>query len=300
MTAGIGSIGSLDTSLEVELHHASLNIPGSISQLLHKAGPSNELANMDLFRTFAVLLVFIGHLFVFLRIRGLGDIGHLGVLFFFVHTSLVLMLSMDRLGLTGSSLYGVFVLRRVFRIYPLSVLGVVVALALHVPSAPWLGGYVFPGWYAVLSNILLIQNIAGDGSIICVLWSLPFEIQMYAFLPISYIFLSRFRSIRAVSLIWLAVSVVAALEYFVRAGSVDREFILSRYAPCFLAGVFAWRLMARRRRLRPATLWPIALIVLITLYRLEDAFRVYGSNWMFALGGRSEMTTNNGCHTMWI
>jgi hypothetical protein len=167
MTAGIGSIGSLDTSLEVELHHASLNIPGSISQLLHKAGPSNELANMDLFRTFAVLLVFIGHLFVFLRIRGLGDIGHLGVLFFFVHTSLVLVLSMDRLGLTDSSLYGVFLLRRVFRIYPLSVLGVVVALALHVPSAPWLGGYVFPGWYAVLSNILLIQNIAGDGSIIC-------------------------------------------------------------------------------------------------------------------------------------
>jgi peptidoglycan/LPS O-acetylase OafA/YrhL len=77
---------------------------------------------------------------------------------------------------------------------------------------------------------------------------------------------------------------MAGLEYVVRS-KVDRDFLLLRYFPCFLAGVVAWRLMANQRRCLPGALWVLALMALVTLYRLEDVFRVYGPNWLGALQG---------------
>ena len=103
--------------------------PGSA--LIPTRGPetTRDLANLDLLRSVAVGLVFVGHMMGMMRIRGLGDVGHFGVLLFFVHTSLVLMLSMGRLGLSGGRLYTAFMVRRIFRIYPLSVLTVLLVVA---------------------------------------------------------------------------------------------------------------------------------------------------------------------------
>ena len=78
---------------------------------------------------------------------------------------------------------------------------------------------MWPGWPGLLSNILLTQNITHSGSVDCVLWSLPFEVQMYAVLPILYILIRRFPSPRAAMFIWLAGVAVAAVEYFVRSGN---------------------------------------------------------------------------------
>lgn len=246
---------------------------------------TGDLPNLNMLRSVAVLLVLFGHLTAFMRVRGLGDVGHFGVLLFFVHTALVLMLSMERLGLSGGRLYSVFVIRRVFRIYPLSILAVLFVVAFQVPSAPWLSGFVWPGWLGILSNVLLIQNITRSGSVLCVLWSLPFEVQMYAFLPLFYILIRRFPSLRAMSLIWLTGVVAAGLEYFVRIGNVDSGFLFLRYFPSFLAGVFAWQLMATRRRRFSGALWVFVLLALVIVYRLEDVFQVYGSNWLDALSG---------------
>src|SRR5579863_2076322 len=76
---------------------------------------TGEMANLDFLRAVAVGLVFTGHLLATMRIRGAGDLGHFGVLLFFVHTSLVLMMSMERLGLSGRNLYVSFAVRRIFR-----------------------------------------------------------------------------------------------------------------------------------------------------------------------------------------
>lgn len=43
---------------------------------------TSDLTNLDLLRSIAVGLVFIGHMMGMMRIRGLGDIGHFGVLLF--------------------------------------------------------------------------------------------------------------------------------------------------------------------------------------------------------------------------
>lgn len=248
-------------------------------------GEPSDLVNLDLLRAVAVSLVFTGHLAACMRIRGLGDIGHFGVLLFFVHTAFVLMLSMERLGLNGDKLYTVFIVRRLFRIYPLSVLAVLLVVTFHIPAAPWLGEFVRLGWPRLLSNFLLVQNITHSESVLCVLWSLPFEMQMYAFLPILYILIRHFPSLWTISLIWMAGVVIAGLEYFVRIGKVDDEFLFFRYFPCFLAGVLAWQLMARRRYRVTGALWVLALMTLVVLYRLEDAVRVYGPNWQGILHG---------------
>jgi peptidoglycan/LPS O-acetylase OafA/YrhL len=67
---------------------------------------------------------------------GLGTItiGSFGVLLFFVHTCLVLMYSMERSNLEGRRLADNFYIRRIFRIYPLSIFAVLAAVALHLDS----------------------------------------------------------------------------------------------------------------------------------------------------------------------
>ena len=273
-------------ALEITDRSRAKNSTGAGSSATPSVEKSSDLPNLDLLRSTAVLLVLFGHLAAFMKIRGLGDVGYFGVLLFFVHTALVLMLSMERLGLSGSKLYFVFVVRRFFRIYPLSVLAVLVAVGFSIPSAPWLGGFVWPGWQGLVSNILLIQNITHNGSVISVLWSLPFEVQMYAFLPLFFLVILRFPSLWTISLIWVSSVVIAGSEYLVRIGLGDSQFLVLRYFPCFLAGVFAWRLMAHQHRRLPNMLWGLFLLALVVLYRLEDVFRVYGPNWLEALHGK--------------
>ena len=79
-------------------------------------------ANLDFLRTVAVLLVLAQHLCTRLHVEHIGwapttSLGPFGVLLFFVHTSLVLMSSMERSGLSGVLLLKDFYIRRIFRIY---------------------------------------------------------------------------------------------------------------------------------------------------------------------------------------
>ena len=60
--------------------------------------------------------------------------GRLGVLIFFVHTSLVLMLSMERGKLRSKELYLNFYIRRIFRIYPLSIVAVLMVITFELPE----------------------------------------------------------------------------------------------------------------------------------------------------------------------
>jgi peptidoglycan/LPS O-acetylase OafA/YrhL len=249
------------------------------------ADNSRDLVNLDLLRTVAVSLVFADHLAQTMKIRGLGDIGHLGVLIFFVHTSLVLMLSMGRFGLSGFRLYSAFLVRRVFRIYPLSILTVLAVAACRIPAASWAGAFEWIGWPSFFSNIFLAQNLTHSESILSVLWSLPFEMQMYLVLPVLYLLLSRFPSLRFAFLIWLLAVAIAWAEWAFQHGNADMNFLLTRYVPCFLAGVFAWRIMATPVRRLPAVLWILFLLLLVVGYRAVDALRVYGPAAFDAIHG---------------
>src|SRR4029077_4966072 len=61
---------------------------------------SADSANLDLLRSAAVILVFVNHLLLFLGLTHAGEflrpLGRWGVQLFFVHSSLVLMMSLER------------------------------------------------------------------------------------------------------------------------------------------------------------------------------------------------------------
>ncbi|MDB5745564.1 MAG: hypothetical protein JWP72_412 [Massilia sp.] len=204
-------------------------------------------ANLDVIRSLAVSFVVISHLLLdksLVRPGGYDTqtLGTLGVLIFFVHTCLVLMLSLERQVNTTFS----FLVVRAFRIYPLSIV-VIVLLSLIQLMDSGTG----PGLFTFLSNIFLIQNLTGTPSITPVLWSLPFEFQMYFFLPLLYIWTrhSGKHASSCVAVLWcICVALVIA---FWRLGL---DYNLIRFFPCFLPGVLAFCQRGSPRKYSPGVL----------------------------------------------
>src|SRR5215203_2216131 len=121
--------------------------------------------NLDLIRAVAVLSVFFAHLSGI--VLGPSELawhfGQMGVLIFFVNTSLVLMLSLERSRGEGAALVGDFYLRRWFRMYPLAVFCVTVALIVRGEAS----------WAVYLSNVTLTQNLTYMPDLVRGLWTLP-------------------------------------------------------------------------------------------------------------------------------
>ena len=259
---------------------------GSGSSGSHNA--PEELANLDFLRSVAVCLVFLNHLGPALGIRGVAALGHLGVLLFFVHTALVLMMSMERLQLDGWQLYRTFMIRRIFRIYPLSILAVILLAAMPWQKEAWGFQWGWPGWGAFLSNVALMQNVTGNASTLGVLWSLPFEVQMYAMLPLLFLWLRHGGTVRAAALGWALASGIAIAEYWVRGATNIDEGLLTRYFPCFFGGLLAWRSLRVSRNRWPGWLWPVCVASLVLGYRLLWLVRDFGPG---VLLGRVRLST---------
>jgi peptidoglycan/LPS O-acetylase OafA/YrhL len=173
------------------------------------------------------------------------------VAIFFVHTSYVLMRTLSRLPEQDRAAR--FYVRRAFRIYPLSVLTVLVVVAGQIPPFPT-RAYHWPGWVDLLSNLALVQNLTLSPSVLDPLWSLPYEVQMYLVLPALFLLVTR-RDAPAAIWIWLAAVALALLQEQTIASRLD----LARYAPCFVAGVVAF---AQERRTTPRfgwTGWPVVI-----------------------------------------
>lgn len=126
-------------------------------------------SNLNILRSTAVSLVLLNHV---LRIWGLKHgilsfhdefarcLGRLGVLLFFVHTSLVLSFSLERIGSRGWQLFRTFLVRRAFRLYPLSIVCILVIFAFQIPSMPY-RRFVPYSWGGWLSNLALTTDLTG-------------------------------------------------------------------------------------------------------------------------------------------
>jgi peptidoglycan/LPS O-acetylase OafA/YrhL len=217
-----------------------------------------DSANLDLFRSFAVLLVFSDHLFA--TIYKSLDVGRLGVLFFFVHTSLVLMFSMERLNLSGASLFRVFYTRRAFRIYPLSLLTCAVMLFCRIPAIPWIAFHM-PTRAAILSNLLLVQNLTITDPVVGPLWSLPVEVQMYLLLPLFFLFLKKTTTVRPVIWLFIISAAVGLLQI-----EISYRLNIFSYIPCFSGGILAYQRMKEPRIALAAGLWPMSIVALTVVF----------------------------------
>jgi len=231
--------------------------------------------NLDVLRSVAVLLVLFDQLcrhFHKDHVATLNvvDFGTFGVLLFFVHTSLVLMGSMQRSGLTGLQLAKNFYIRRFFRIYPLSVLAVLAAVALHLHAdGRGLALGQRPTVIEILSNVFLIQNLTYADSIVGPLWSLPIEIQMYLVLPL--LFLWKKRSLLTLGLLWI---LFGYLGHWPQVIPALGWFTLLLYVPNFLPGIMAFTI--RRKQIIPAFLWLPVVLSLPLAYALIPGRRTGG------------------------
>ncbi len=231
-------------------------------------------ANLDLLRAVAVLLVLAQHLlnrFQWAGKPGMGTpaMGSFGVLLFFVHTCLVLMYSMERINLDGRRLADNFYIRRIFRIYPLSILAVLTAAALHLDSGldgtQGLSHVTTISTGRIVSNLLLVQNLIKPGSIVNVLWSLPYEVQMYIFLPFLFLWIRGKQSaLRTLTILWAA-AVIVAIAHRQVAGIFPFDRLgLVQYVPCFLPGVIAF-VLPHAPRVK-SFLWLPFILVLVCVF----------------------------------
>lgn len=234
--------------------------------------------NLDMLRAIAVLFVVLDHSLKFFGRPVLFGVdvqwvGKLGVMFFFVHTCLVLMMSLERsIGrFSTPQLIGNFYLRRIFRIYPLSVFAITFVLLFSVPSAgieaPFSIAQFVPSTKELLLNLLLMQNFHHGRSIIAVLWSLPFEVQMYAFLPFFFLLLARKGRLAWLSVIWVLGWIAA---YLLRPHAI--------FFAQFIPGVIAYVILKRVKKPSiPGWAWPIFLGCLtITFLALSPSFTTGG------------------------
>ena len=243
-----------------------------------------ESRNLDFLRAVAVLLVLVDHSFMAAgladRYPAVYDMGRLGVLMFFVHTSLVLMFSLERSELRNDGkLFRDFYIRRAFRIYPLSIVFVLLACAFAMPQTPG-AAPAARSVSQIAASLLLVQNVAGRISVISPLWSLPLEIQMYVVLPFLYIFAKRHNASAilkigcAAALIGLPFDWAASHHLFRGIGRLDILY----FAPCFIAGVMAYRLSKNRRLAISSWLWPVAVAGIVAIYVLWTALSVNPAN----------------------
>jgi peptidoglycan/LPS O-acetylase OafA/YrhL len=194
----------------------------------------------------------------------------MGVMLFFVHTSLVLMYSLDRTAARGTFLLRNFYLRRAFRIYPLSIAIVVVILAFRIPVASWPWRLSDMSTTTVAANLLLVQNLLYAPSVLGPLWSLPLEIQMYVLLPFLYWMVSRGQRLDLALGIWVLLLGLT----FVQPHVTERANVV-QYGPCFMSGVLAFCLSKRRAPMLPFWMWMLVLgcvmFAFLTLTARPDA-----------------------------
>lgn len=225
--------------------------------------------NLDLLRSVAVLGVvanhsanaLIGHVTMLA-----AWMGQAGVQAFFVHTSLVLMGSMERDGAPGSDGWiQRFYIRRAWRIYPLVIVVIAVVLFLHVPSTIR-GSREHFSLGDILANLALVQNVLERRNILSVLWTLPLELQMYIALPLCFL-IARHRSARGM-LALLAAGAAAAIIYTSGKDVIPGLWRLRtlEFVPCFLSGVLAYWLLQRGHRARlSSSLWIVIIVANLAL-----------------------------------
>jgi peptidoglycan/LPS O-acetylase OafA/YrhL len=229
-----------------------------------------DLPNLDFVRSVAVSTVVVEHTLMLIGMDRIGPypvpyFGVLGVLVFFVLTALVLMWSLERRPHTLD-----FYIRRWFRIYPLAWAMMLLALIVHAPTG---SGFVYaqPGLREILLQATLFR-VSGH-ELVGVMWSLPYEVQMYLLLPVLFFFVRRNFSLWPLFLLWgLVVSSSLAVP------SATHNFVVA--LGYFLPGIMAYVAFGRWKPRLPGWLLPMFLVGMWAIFLYHCNFH---KGWWFCL-----------------
>jgi peptidoglycan/LPS O-acetylase OafA/YrhL len=154
------------------------------------AGTGRRLAWLDLLRGIAALAVVFDHLsyYVLQHVRDeiyhWFDPGNYGVFVFFIISGYIVPASLERKGSVRT-----FWVSRLFRLYPLYLLAVGIAVALYFLHFGSLRGEGSDPEASVLSQLLMMSNVLGGQNLPNVVWSLSYEMVFY--LLITALFIAR-------------------------------------------------------------------------------------------------------------
>lgn len=245
-----------------------------------------EKPNLDLMRSFAVVAVLLDHtcqaIGIWERPRlSVVPLGVFAVYLFFVHTTLVLMWSLERQPGTLN-----FYVRRAFRIYPLAIVVVLSVVLLNLPvcGSPH-RPFVHPShdWRVVCSNLLLIQNLVHHPVVESVLWSLPIEVQMYIGLPALFAFATRGCERWPIVTLWATAALLTLSFMPLPRATPFEPTNFFGFVPNFLPGVVAFVGWRRRAASWPAWGFAVLVAALAFLYMAAPS-RPMGWSCCLALG----------------
>jgi peptidoglycan/LPS O-acetylase OafA/YrhL len=244
--------------------------------------------NLDFLRAIAVLAVLLDHI-----VLSLGDhrdnrfllwMGQAGLCAFFVHTSLVLMSSLERdLAPDQPGWQWRFYVRRFWRIYPLAWAILAVCVVLKVPAGLLPATYTAVTVPQVLANAALSQDLLGQPNVLNVMWTLTMEVQMYVVLPACFVLARRRATWPVVLMVVAGCALMTAYFWGNQAAhripGVWRIRVLS-FVPCFLMGVAAYHGLRRRGDApKPFKGWAWVPVILVPFLLFFPAF-----NWVYWIG----------------
>jgi peptidoglycan/LPS O-acetylase OafA/YrhL len=254
---------------------------------LRKRGISShgDLSTLDFMRALStVAVVGIHYLGMNGQVPyGMGALPRVVVLMFFVHTSFVLMLSLERQqNKSPGNLWRRFMLRRLFRVYPLSIFVLATIILFRIPSqlVPPTFQYLSLNTTGIISNFLLTMNITRSDSILSPMWSLPYEFQLYLVLPALFLLVQRWRSSVPVFGLWCGTLALALLQPIVpHVGRLD----ILEFLPCFMAGILCYKLSKTVKPMLPFALWPILIPAFMFICLLSSNPNHWPVAWLACL-----------------
>jgi len=150
----------------------------------------NRLAWLDVLRGWAALCVVFNHFGYFvpssinLAVNRWIDPGQYGVFVFFIISGYIIPASLERRGNVRT-----FWVSRIFRLYPLYLLAVGIAVGLWAVHVTSLRGEGSDPATSVLSQLLMMSNVLGGKNLPNVVWSLSYEMIFY--LVLTALFMSH-------------------------------------------------------------------------------------------------------------
>jgi peptidoglycan/LPS O-acetylase OafA/YrhL len=170
---------------------ASESPPASqLTQPPAAAGTPSRLAWLDLLRGIAALFVVFDHLSYYLlqhvraEVYNWFNAGDYGVFVFFIISGYIVPASLERKGSVRT-----FWVSRLFRLYPLYLLAVGIAVALYLVHFGSLRGEGADPEASFFSQLLMMSNVLGGQNLPNVVWSLSYEMIFY--LLITALFIAR-------------------------------------------------------------------------------------------------------------
>ena len=152
------------------------------------SGSGSRLAWLDVLRGLAALAVVFDHLsyYVLQHVREIVyqwfDPGNYGVFVFFIISGYIVPASLERKGSVRT-----FWVSRVFRLYPLYLLAVGLAVALYLMHFGSLRGEGGDPETSILSQLLMMSNVLVGDNLPNVVWSLSYEMVFYLLLTALFI-----------------------------------------------------------------------------------------------------------------